>query len=183
MLSELFEKQKNPFYKFGDIMLLQKIERKYWLKFIPERFLSTKKKISEAVAGKIADLMENHPYFVQQLAHECWQRTAKICTDEIVDEALNELLTQMTILYQKEVDLLTTLQINFMKAVCAGVEKFSSVETLRKYELGASSNIKRIKDALEEKEVIDRMEPTFDFVDPLFKAWFKRVYLSNTFGE
>lgn len=177
MMTELFEKSKNPFFKFGDVVLLQKIEQKHWLKYLPEAFASTKRKITEANAQLIIDLMDNHPYFIQQLAHEVWNRTTRYATAEIIHETLLEMYSSMSILYQKEVDLLSTPQVNFLKAVVDGVERFTTLETLHKYDLGSSSNIKRIKTALESKEVIDLMEPKIDFVDPLFKLWFKNVYI------
>ena len=80
-------------------------------------------------------------------------------------------------MYQREMDGLTNKQINFLKALADQVEKFSASETLSTYNLGSQGNIKRIKKSLENKEIIDLWEHSIQFIDPLFKLWFKSVYM------
>ena len=45
--------------------------------FITSSFKRTGKTISEEIARQIARQMENHPYFVQQLAHTVWNNRTK----------------------------------------------------------------------------------------------------------
>jgi hypothetical protein len=52
-----------PFYKFGDIMSVEKILTADWVSFIQKRFADTKKEISPAEAGQIAVLTYNHSYY------------------------------------------------------------------------------------------------------------------------
>ena len=121
--------------------------------------------------------MENHPYFVQLYAATVWKLTKKKCTLGIVDQAMDDLIEQYAMMFQRETDNLTNKQLNFLKALSADVEKFSSRETLMSYNLGSQGNIIRIKTALENKEIIDLWGNTIEFMDPLFKRWFKRVYV------
>ena len=93
-----------PFYKFGEILFLEKIDEKHWIPFIVKRFRDTGKQISDSLAKGIAVVMKNHPYFVQQLAQAVWNSTARKCTPEVIEEAIEDLLNQYTILYQREVD-------------------------------------------------------------------------------
>ncbi|HVK97699.1 MAG TPA: hypothetical protein VM368_07775, partial [Flavisolibacter sp.] len=81
-----------------------------------------------------------------------------------------------TILYQKEVEQLTNTQLYFLKALCDGVSQLSSSATIKKYSLGTSANINRIKTALENKELIDINGLQITFNDPLFELWLKRKY-------
>jgi hypothetical protein len=120
--------------------------------------------------------MKEHPYFVQQFAHTVWQNSDKEWSEAIIDESLEELLNHQEILFEREVNSLTNPQLNFLKAFCDGVEHFSSSETLKRYELGTSANIPRIKTALENKEVLDLMGKEMEFVDPLFKLWLEKRY-------
>ncbi|MEJ0103482.1 MAG: hypothetical protein WDO19_13415 [Bacteroidota bacterium] len=66
-------------------------------------------------------------------------RTAKKCSDGLIDDTLAELLDQYSILYQKEVDQLTNPQLNFLRALCDKVQQLSSAETIREYKLGTSA--------------------------------------------
>ncbi len=181
MMTELFESKSMPFYKFGDIIFLEKIPEKYWNSFIIAGFKKTGKTINEETAEKIALQMENHPYFVQQFAHNVWSLTDKICSADVFDHALEQLLLQNTILFQKEVDSLTNTQVNFLKAVCDNVSKFSSSETIREYKLGTTGNVNRIKRSLSNQEIIEISGDKVEFVDPLFKLWFMKVFMQISF--
>jgi len=179
MLMDFFTKPSMPFYKFGDTIFLEKIKEEYWIPFIMQRFKDTGKKINAEQSSSIACYVKNHPYFVQQLAQASWFRTPKVCTQEIIDGALNDLILQHGILFQREVDLLTNPQLNFLKAVCDNVKQYSSAKILQQYKLGTSANIQRIRVALENKEIIDTVGPEIEILDPLFEFWLKRVYFKN----
>lgn len=68
LMTELFTHSSMPFYKFGDLMFLEKIEEKQWVRFFIKRFKDTGKKINAADAALIAQKVENHPFYAQQLA-------------------------------------------------------------------------------------------------------------------
>ena len=72
MLMDVFTSSSMPFYKFGDILFLEKIHKDNWIPFICSRFEDTQKYINETNAALIADLAECHPYYVQQLAQQSW---------------------------------------------------------------------------------------------------------------
>jgi hypothetical protein len=177
MMTELFENKSMPFYKFGDVMFLEKIPESYWIPFITHGFERTGKTISEKCAVQIARKMENHPYFVQQLASTAWNTTTKYCGEEVVEQSIEMLFVEHAILFQREIDGLTNAQINFLKAVCDDVVRFSAAETLRTYKLGTSGNVNRIKESLIKKEVLDITADTIEFIDPLFKLWFSSIYM------
>lgn len=177
MMLELFRQPSMPFYKFGDLMLLERIEEKYWIDFIRKEFDKTGKSIPDELAARISGLMENHPYFVQQLAHETWNLTQNSCDEKILDQALVLLFEKNTLLFLRDLDSLTNLQINFLKALARDVKQFSAHKVLNDFHLGTSGNVNRIKTALESKEIIDIVPDRIDFLDPLFKNWFKRIYL------
>ncbi len=182
MLTEIFENKSMPFYKFGQLILLEKIPEKYWIEYIIKRFTLTNKIISEKEALLITQKMENHPYFVQQLAYTTWNLTKKECSENNVEMAIEELLIQNSILYQREIDNLTNSQINFLKALCDNVKQLSSIETIKKYNLGTSANVNLIKNTLYKREIIDFTYNTVEFIDPLFKIWFQRVFLNKNFN-
>jgi len=179
MLSEIFENKSMPFYKFGDTMFLEKIDHTHWVKYIDRQFTKTNKKINTEQASEIAEKMENHPYFVQLYAASVWKLTKTKCTLKIIDQALNSLIELYTLMFQRETDNFTNKQLNFLKALAENVDKFSSKETLMTYNLGSQGNINRIKVALEKKEVIDLWGNKIEFIDPLFKLWFIKVYLEQ----
>lgn len=109
----------------------------------------------------------SHPYFVRQLAHTVWNHTAKRCSSQTLDQAIDALFTQHAILFQREVDGLTNPQVNFLKALCDEVRQHSSAEVIREYHLGTSANVICIKEALVKKEILDIIPDRIEFIDPL----------------
>jgi uncharacterized protein len=176
LMMDFFTKSSMPFYRFGEILFLEKIATPHWLKFISSRFEQTGKHIAEEYVNTIAQMMDNHPYFVQQLAQAVWLQTNKKVTAGDIDAALNNLLDQYEILYQKEADMLTNYQLNFLKALCNKETAFTSKAVLDGYNLGTSTNVSRIKTALQNKELIDVTGRQIDFNDPMFEIWLKKRY-------
>ena len=182
LMMDFFTKNTMPFYRFGEILFLEKIAETHWISYIIERFTATNKKISEKLAIKIAQQMENHPYYVQQLAQVVWQQTTKTATEENFYEAIEDLLDQYTILYQKEVDMLTNFQLNLLKALCNNETSLTSANVLKNYNLGTSANITRLKTALQNHEIIDVLGKKISFNDPLFELWLKKRYFKKSLG-
>ena len=182
LMMDFFTKNTMPFYRFGEILFLEKIAETHWIPYIIERFAATNKKISEKIAIKIAQQMENHPYYVQQLAQVVWQQTTKTATEENFYEAIEDLLDQYTILYQKEVDMLTNFQLNLLKALCNNETSLTSASVLKNYNLGTSANITRLKTALQNHEIIDVLGKKISFNDPLFELWLKKRYFKKSLG-
>jgi hypothetical protein len=174
MMLELFEKQSMPFYKFGDLMFLQKIESPHFVKFITESFSATGKTISSQLAKKVIDRVEAHPYFVQQLAHVLWVNTDSLADEELLEYSVNELLDQSTILYQEIINGLSNTQINLLIALAAGIENLNSQEIIQQYNLGTSGNVSKIKKALISKEIIDSSYSRISYLDPVFRLWMLR---------
>ena len=176
MLMEVFASRSMPFYKFGDMMFLEKIPTVYWKNFIQKRFRATGKKISKKQAGHIALLVENHPHYVQQLSQLCWLRTDKVLEDGVIEEALGSLVLQLGLLFQGLTESLSTTQVNFLKALLDGAKMFSSKKTIEKYKLGTSANIPRIKNAMMKKEIIDDSAGKIEILDPVYAIWLRDHY-------
>ena len=176
MMMDVFASPSMPFYKFGDILFLEKIAESDWVKFIKKRFKSTGKSISPEAAKLVAVLVECHPYYVQQLAQQSWLRTAELCDESIVTEAHDVLMHQLSLLFQGQTDRLSNTQVNFLKALIEGVKKLSAKDTLDEYRLGTSANVLKIKSALENREIIDINGTSINILDPVYKSWLRKYY-------
>lgn len=177
MMMDIFENQASPFYHFGSLMLLNRIEEKHWIPFIQRIFRSNKKNISVAMASQITQRMENFPYYVQQYGQEVLLHTQRTVTEETLDTALESILNRNTIFYHRDIESLTNIQLNLLKAIMAGETRLTTNEVVRKYDLGNAQNTYRAKDALRNKDIIDDFEPQIIILDPVFKIWFKKYLL------
>jgi len=175
LMNELFENKSYPFYKFGDAIYLQKIGTQDWVEYICNRFSVTGKQISEQLAERISQAVDNHSSYVQQLAWLVWVHTDKIATEKDFESAYQDIIDQNTPLFEKQTESLTTYQMNFLRAVLDGVHsEFTKQEILNKYQLGTSANISIVKRALEKKELIEIEKRKIIIPDPIMSVWLKR---------
>jgi hypothetical protein len=177
MLMEVFSSPSMPFYKFGDLISLEKIKEEEWIAFITARFKGTGKAIGKGAARRIAGLCDNHPYYVQQLSQQAWLRTEGVCKTETVQLAFEDLVMQLSMLFQILTDDLTTRQVNFLNAIINNEKKLTSQEVLKNYNLGTSANALKVKRSLHDKEILDIVGKKISFNDPLYKYWLENYYL------
>ena len=179
LMNELFEKKSLPFYKFGDSIYLKKIETKDWIDYICNRFEATGKQISKDLAEKICKMVDNHSSYVQQLAWLVWIHTEIIATENDFLSACQDIIDQNTPLFEKQIESLTTYQMNFLRAIIDGVHsEFTTQEILHKYHLGSSANVSIIKRALVKKEIIEIEKHQVIIMDPVMAMWLKRELYS-----
>ena len=176
MMMHLFESASMPFFKFGDVFYLEKIQMEHWLPFIEKQFVETKKIITAPQSEKIVNLMNRHPYYVQQLCQLVWLNTDKKVTDAIIADSLKDLIERNNSLFQRDFESLSETQINFLKALTCGETSFSSQKVLHQYGIGTSANITRVISALENKEIINKTGKSMEFADPAFEIYFKSIY-------
>jgi hypothetical protein len=181
MMSEIFNNPSKPFYRFGDIMLLPKIERERWNSFILNSFEASGKQISEIVASKIPELMKDHSWYVQQLSHYTWNKTGKKATENEVYAALKELIQANTPLYQKEVESISGTQLNLLKAVAKEETKFTSTAVMQQYKLGTPRNVSKNKNILINNDLIHEINGIYEFLDPAFELWFKKQFFNQSY--
>ena len=182
MMTEIFNNPSKPFYRFGDIMLLQKIETNKWVNFILDGFKNTGKSIDEETAVLIPQIMKNHSWYVQQLSHYTWNLTGKKASKEQIKMALKELIQANTPLYQREVQGLSEKQINFLKAIAKGEKQLMGNEVMQKYQLGTPRNISKNNLLFTNNDIIHKINETTEFVDPAFELWFKKQYFKENYG-
>lgn len=175
LMENIFNDKSMPFYKFGDMMFLKKIPSEEWVPFICSKFQETGKSISEKLALRICQATEDLSSYVQHLAWIVWYKSDKVVTEKDVNSAIDDILEQNKVFFQREVEQLSEFQLNFLKAVANGInDGLSRKEIINKYRLESSSNVQSIKKALLKKDLIDIDGQTITINDSLFKLWLKR---------
>ncbi len=175
LMENMFNDQSMPFYKFGDLMFLKKIPTHEWVAFICAKFQETGKTITEQQARKICEATENLSSYVQQLSWVVWYKSGETVTNSDINEAIDDLLEQNKVFFQREVEQLTELQLNFLRAMANGVTSgFSRKDIIKKYRLESSANVQAIKKSLLKRDLIDVDGGKTTFNDSLFKLWLKR---------
>lgn len=86
------------------------------------------------------------------------------------------MLDSLNLQFVNLMDSLTEKQRSFLCAISDGVENLSSVNTLSRYRLGTSGNIRILKGALKKRDLIEESGKRAEIQDPVFKKWIQRVY-------
>ena len=179
MMMEVFTDSSKPFYKFGNLMFLNKIETPCLVEFFKSRFADTGKSIDNEASHLIAKLVDNHPYYAQQLAQLSWLRTKNVCTVDIVYEAHTALVEQLSLLFVTITETLTTQQLNYLKALIAGEKAISSTKVMHRYQISSTTSISRSKAALIKNDILDNKAGEISFQDPIYAYWLKTEYFAK----
>ena len=175
LMNNLFYSRKMPFYQFGDMFFLKKIPTEKWVPFITSRFKDAGKQISEKLAERICQTVDNYSSYVQQLAWNVLVVSDSIVTEQSFQEGLEATFAQVTPFFVELTANLTTYQLNLLRAICSGFhEDFGKKDVTSHYDLGSRSNLVKLKKALIEREIIEQTEDGLFISDPLFERWFKR---------
>ena len=176
MMMEVFTDSSMPFYKFGDIFFLNKIDTEHFIPFITERFSSTGKSITEDASRNIVSLADNHPYYVQQLSQLSWLRTSGQCDVETVVKAHLSLVEQLSLLFSNLMETLTFQQTCYLHALIAGEKSITSTETMYRYHISSATAASRSLKTLIKKDILDSTSGEISFQDPIFEYWLRHDY-------
>lgn len=176
MMMEVFTDSSMPFYKFGDIFFLNKIDTEHFIPFITERFSSTGKSITEEACRKIVKLADNHPYYVQQLSQLSWLRTSGQCDVDTVVKAHLSLVEQLSLLFSNLMETLTFQQTCYLHALIAGEKSITSAETMYRYHISSATAASRSLKTLIKKDILDSTSGEISFQDPIFEYWLRHDY-------
>ena len=175
LLMNMFGKRSYPFYKFGDMIFLERIPIAYWYEYIQNRFDQTGKHIDARFVDDIYAYVDGNSSYMQQLSWLIWARTENEVNEEIMKEAKRDLLLQNHSLFMEQINSLSSYQLHFIRAIMAGKAfEINRKEVIEEFELGSSANIATIKKALQKKELIDIEGKNISFSDPIFIHWLRQ---------
>ncbi len=175
LMTSLFQSSRMPFYQFGEMIYLDKIPTSDWVAFIIGRFERYGKHISSELAERICRTVDNQSSYVQQLAWNLLAETDDTANADNFDSAVNALLAQCSGLFIEQTIGLTAYQLNFIRALCAGIHNnFGSKSVNESFPLGSKSNIARIKNNLIARELIEERKDGTFLSDAVFQLWFNR---------
>ena len=176
MMLDIFNKSSNPFYRFGQLLFLQKIKKEEWIPFILNAFQKTDKSINEEQAERLCDIVKCHSWYLQQLCYFVWSGTTNEVTDEAIDRRVQQLIDINMPMFMNDAEKLTAAQAAMLRAVADGEYRFNSAPVMKKYELGSAQTITRNKRVLAEKDFVEKQGNKFVFSDPIFELWFNKEY-------
>jgi len=171
MMREIFEKKKSPFYHFGLLFPLQKINKKHFTSFISGGLNKVCDK-PDLIAEEILNFTDGHPYYTQQLAFTTWNILYKDKEAlKPVEQAILETVQNHDFDYER---LWATLNNTDKKTITNITQRKNkqNVSLLSKNaNIGPSSTIfSSLKRLMLIGNVI-KTEKGYEIDDPFFKQW------------
>lgn len=176
MMLNIFNNSNSPFYRFGQVIFMNKIAKEHWMPFIVSAFENTGKSISTGFVERICDIVACHSWYLQQLCYFIWSYTATEVTEEVFELGLKQVMNINTPMFQNDTESLSSTQIEMLKAIANGEQHFSSQAVKQIYSLGNPNTIVKNKRALQNKDIVEMQKNEFVFVDPIYQLWFKEEY-------
>lgn len=176
MMLNIFNNSNSPFYRFGQVIFMNKIAKEHWMPFIVSAFENTGKSISTDFVERICDIVACHSWYLQQLCYFIWSYTATEVTEEVFELGLKQVMNINTPMFQNDTENLSSTQIEMLKAIVNGEQHFSSQAVKQIYSLGNPNTIVKNKRTLQNKDIVEMQKNEFVFVDPIYQLWFKEEY-------
>lgn len=172
MMEKIFHSKRMPFYMFGDTIYLGTIPEPDWISYICSRFDKAEIIISKEHAEEICRKVECYSSYVQQFAWNVMVNAGSMVTDADIKNGMEYLVSQNEPLYISKIENLSSYQLNFLRAICAGVNSgFTSDSILKRWNLGSKSNVSRIRESLIEKEIVEKRAGKLYISDPVLRCW------------
>ena len=177
MMMDIFNNSNNPFYRFGQVLFMKKIEKQYWMPYIMEGFAKTGKHISEELAARICETVECHSWYVQQLSLFVWMNTETEVTEEVFNRQLQVVIDTNADMFAANIESLAASQVAMLRAISSGETRFNAKDVVERYGLGAPRTITLNKKTLIKRDIIETVNDGYRFVDPVYALWFKQAYM------
>ena len=169
------------FYRSVERLPISPVEDREIVDHLVKGFLASGKVIDRGLLLGACNLFKNHLYYINHFVSMCDSRSRGYIMEPVLVEALACMVAIYEPRFRDMMDDLTTHQVSLLKAVIDGNTRLSGAETVRKYALNSSANVKRVKEALMKKEIIafDQREIPY-IIDPLFEYWVRKYYFEIT---
>jgi len=174
LLKDMFNNRNRAFYHAAMLMNIGVIEKPHSVDFLIRRFARDEIDISEKSASYIVDKVYGIPYYLQFVAAEIWQEvinTTKQVTPEIVNQAIEQIICLKSDYYWELTNKQTNYRKKVLKALSDATEEIFSKKTSSKYDLGAVSSTQKALESLIEQGIIDKINKTYIFTDPLYRLF------------
>lgn len=175
----IFEDRKY-FHRHMEHIPLMPVDRREISDHIMRGFQTGGKVISQNLVDGAVELFQGNMWYLNHFAAICDSLSKGFLNEGTLMDALGMILSIHETRFRSATDDLTIHQLSLLKAILDGETRFSSVETVEKYGLHSSANVRRVKDALQKKEIITFNEKEEAvFLDPLYRYWLGRFYFGQ----
>ncbi|MGC2639876.1 MAG: hypothetical protein WA294_22035 [Acidobacteriaceae bacterium] len=170
---------RRPFHKAGPQMFLDKIPAADWKSWIRRQFARRDRRLDERAMDALLTTADLIPYDVQRMAHELWDeaelRDKRELDVEDVRRVTDRLIAGQSTYYELIWEQLSAAQKAALQAIAArGAAEIYAEAVRSEFRLGPASTVQKALQSLDAKDILDRYQDRWFFVDPLFPCWIRQ---------
>ncbi len=183
ILTDMFSSYSRPFYQSGDYLKLERIPKDVYAGFIVRKFSETKKTINVDDVLQVLEWLDVYTFYVQNFFNKLWFISGRTVTGKDIDKTKRYVLDEHDFIYSNMSNILSGVQYKILIAIAlnGGVEKPTSKDFIKKYDLGTTSTVSSAMKILEEKELIYKENGKFEIYDVFFAKWLEEKHKHQIF--
>ncbi len=168
-----------PFHKAGPQMFLDKIAAADWKEFMTTQFHKRGRALDDQAIDAILTAADLIPYDVQRIAHELWD-TAELqkksqLTAADVESVISALVSGQSTYYELLWEQLAARQRAALQAMAVrGPAEIYSQGVREEFRLGPASTVQKALQSLDSRDILDRYQGNYFFLDPILPLWIKK---------
>jgi uncharacterized protein len=171
MIREIFEKKDSPFYRFGSLMTLGKINPGKFTLFLEKKFAKITDK-SKELSQEILSITDSHPYYTQQLAFTVWELLVRSgFNPDIVENAADEIVQSHDNDNERLWNNFNRTDMMVLTGMAASDISPLSEQFSGQYGTGASSTVFSTLKRLRQKGILFKDNSEYKIDDPFFRRW------------
>ena len=165
------------FFRQVERIQLGEIETREIIDHINRSLLTSGKVIDRDLLLGTCKLFRNNIWYINHFAAICDSLSKGYIMENTLTTALESLISVHEPRFIATMNDLTTFQVSMLKAILCGHTKFTSTEVIDEFTLSSSANVRRLKDALAKKEIVNfETGGAPEVMDPLFEYWVRTRY-------
>ena len=170
---------RRPFHKAGPLIFLDKIPATDWKEFIARQFRRRGRTLDEGSLETLLSTADLIPYDVQRIAHELWDyaelKDKRKMDASDVNAVTDSLVAGQSTYFELVWEQLSAGQRATLQAVAErGPSDVYSQAVRSEFRLGPASSVQRALHSLDARDILDRYQDRYFFVDPLFPCWIRK---------
>lgn len=178
IMNEMFSSPARPFYQSVTLMNIGSISLEEYCQFAQHHFTTNNKNLDSDVVPTIYHQFNEVTWYIQKMLNELYSLTAEgeTCTLNMMDRALNNILSSYESTYQDTLIQLSQKQTALVKAICkeGKVEKLTSGKFIKTHHLDSASSVQKASQVLLSKQIITQNANSFELYDKFMALWLIR---------
>lgn len=178
LMEAIFSSSRRPFYHSTQKLSLERIALDKYQAFATAHFAAAGKELPADVFVFLYEQMDGHTWYVQYLLNRLFVFPQEQLVRESVIQIINETLKEEEYTYQTYFQLLTSNQIQLLKAVAREgvVAEVNANSFIKKYNLKGASSVNTALKALIDKEFVLKQTDGYVVYDRFMDRWLKQQF-------